>query len=614
MLLSRSRPAVASTSETSGGSSNEGKLPKLGEFLDKKDFLGALTLLEVRSLEDHVMIIPTCGSILFFSHQFQRSSSQASDAKGLASLVAYCCFHLGDYKRALEEYQSLLKEPKKGLDDPTLWLNIACCLFSMGMYVEANEAAVKGTPSPLKNRLSFHLAHKLGNEDAVIANHAKLEELLENQLSLASMHYLRQDYQNFAKLDNDATGVTSHLVDLIVSTSSAEEVHFVQALLQIPREYIALNVYVALCYHRLEYFDVSQEVLAVYLQAFPGSAIALNLRACNTFRLYTGAAAEKDLKPLLNLMNQEDQTKNGMFSSAYDLIRHNLVVFRGGQGALQILPKLVDVIPEARFNLIIYYLQQDDVTNASTLIKGTKIKGTPEKILYAIVNLLLSYETGNREYLQTAQSTFNQVGSSENEHDSVFGRLCMASAHFLSRNFDHASLYMNSVRQHYYNDDTFNFNYAQAKGMLNQYQEVEELLTMIQSEKIRNDFTYMQWLARAYIMNKKPRLAWELHERMETSPESFRLLQLIANECYRLGQFYYAAKAFDLLERYEPSTEHWEGKRGAIIGVFQLIIAGHEPKESLHDIIALLRNSSKPNAEKILGVIKKWAKENRINL
>lgn len=194
-LLSRSRPAVASTSETSGGSSNEGKLPKLGEFLDKKDFLGALTLLEVRSLEDHVMIIPTCGSILFFSHQFQRSSSQASDAKGLASLVAYCCFHLGDYKRALEEYQSLLKEPKKGLDDPTLWLNIACCLFSMGMYVEANEAAVKGTPSPLKNRLSFHLAHKLGNEDAVIANHAKLEELLENQLSLASMHYLRQDYQ-----------------------------------------------------------------------------------------------------------------------------------------------------------------------------------------------------------------------------------------------------------------------------------------------------------------------------------------------------------------------------------------------------------------------------------
>jgi intraflagellar transport protein 56 len=73
----------------------------------------------------------------------------------------------------------------------------------------------------------------------------------------------------------------------------------------------------------------------------------------------------------------------------------------------------------------------------------------------------------------------------------------MASAHFLSKNFEHAALYLNSVRTHYYNDDTFNFNFAQAKGMLNQFQEVEELLTMIQSEKIRNDFTYVQWLARA---------------------------------------------------------------------------------------------------------------------
>lgn len=147
----------------------------------------------------------------------------------------------------------------------------------------------------------------------------------------------------------------------------------------------------ALCYHRLEYFDVSQEVLAVYLQAYQGSAIALNLRACNTFRLYNGAAAEKELKPLINIMvcsfcfakksihnydfamiiitpvvfkscyslqNQHEQTKHNVYSNAYDLIKHNLVVFRSGEGALQVLPKLLDVIPEARLNLVIYYLQQ----------------------------------------------------------------------------------------------------------------------------------------------------------------------------------------------------------------------------------------------------------------
>lgn len=34
------------------------------------------------------------------------------------------------------------------------------------------------------------------------------------------------------------------------------------------------------------------------------------------------------------------------------------VVFRGGEGALQVLPPLIDVIPEARLNLVIYYLRQ----------------------------------------------------------------------------------------------------------------------------------------------------------------------------------------------------------------------------------------------------------------
>lgn len=45
-----------------------------------------------------------------------------------------------------------------------------------------------------------------------------------------------------------------------------------------------------------------------------------------------------------------------------------------------------------------------------------------------------------------------------------------------------------------------------------------------------------------------------------------------------MGQFYYSAKAFDVLERLDPNPEYWEGKRGACIGLFQQIIAGHEPR------------------------------------
>jgi intraflagellar transport protein 56 len=57
-------------------------------------------------------------------------------------------------------------------------------------------------------------------------------------------------------------------------------------------DYLALNVYVALCYYKLDYYDISQEVLDVYLKKNPESATATNLQACNQYRLYNGKSAE----------------------------------------------------------------------------------------------------------------------------------------------------------------------------------------------------------------------------------------------------------------------------------------------------------------------------------
>ena len=81
-----------------------------------------------------------------------------------------------------------------------------------------------------------------------------------------------------------------------------------------------------------------------------------------------------------------------------------------------------------------------------------------------------------------------------------------------------------------------------------------------------------------------------------------------------MGQFYYAAQAFDVLEGMDPNPEYWEGKRGACIGVLQLVIAGHEPKESLQEIARILRNTSQPQAELIAVAIRKWARESRVTI
>ena len=55
-------------------------------------------------------------------------------------------------------------------------------------------------------------------------------------------------------------------------------------------------------------------------------------------RLYNGKAAEQELKSL------QDQTTSS-FTFGKDLIKHNLVVFRNGEGALQVLLQPITRLP-----------------------------------------------------------------------------------------------------------------------------------------------------------------------------------------------------------------------------------------------------------------------------
>lgn len=67
--------------------------------------------------------------------------------------------------------------------------------LTVGMYEESHEMLLHAPTSDLKTRLNFHISHKLKDEASLMENHQNLQDILEDQLSLAAIHYLRAHYQ-----------------------------------------------------------------------------------------------------------------------------------------------------------------------------------------------------------------------------------------------------------------------------------------------------------------------------------------------------------------------------------------------------------------------------------
>lgn len=566
------------------------KVPELAGLLEARDYTGAVTLLEF----ERKMFIDQkqasgwkdkgggADSYEWVEGGNIPLSEEEKEADQTRLMwIGYCAFHLGDYRKALDTYQQIMQD---GSDDQDLLSYQSCCLMGLGWFQEAEEKAQQGPASPLQTRLLFHLAHRLNDESKLMSFHQKLCDTTSDQLSLASIHYLRNHFQ-------EATDIYKRL------------------LLE-NREYTALNVYVALCYYKLDYYDVSLEILAAYLQVHPDSSIALNLKACNQFRLYDGKAAEAELAPLT-----KDAVTIDKIESA--LVRHNMVVFQQGERALQILPPIVGTVPEARLNLVIYHMHHGEVQEAHELMREVEPSSPQEYILKAITNLALGQQLDSREHLKVAQQYFQLLGASASECDTIPGRQCMASCFFVLRQFDDVLVYLSSIEAYYPNDPAFLYNYAVARAAAGKYKEAEPALLSLQSggasEELSRDYIFQMWLARCLVMNGKARHAWEIYLKMEGTQESFAMLQLLANDCYRAGAFLYAAKAFDTLERLDPNPEYWEGKRGACVGTFQQIIARKERKEVLRDVLAMLKSTRNPQVEYLARVMKKWARDNGVN-
>ena len=150
--------------------------PTVEEFLIKRDYTGALTLLEFKL------------------------KCQDGEISDLLQWIGYCAFHLGNFRRAENAYKELI-DVHNASEEFNLYLS--CCYFYQQMYDEALKSAEAGPKSnPLQNRLLFNIYHRLGDEKRLLQQHQNLKDTKEDQLSLAAVHFLRSHFQEvriFAK-------------------------------------------------------------------------------------------------------------------------------------------------------------------------------------------------------------------------------------------------------------------------------------------------------------------------------------------------------------------------------------------------------------------------------
>lgn len=526
------------------------QIPKFEDFLGRGDWGGAAAILELE----------------------QQGSRENS-----ALWSAYCAFHDGNYRKAQNIYDDLLKRHK---GDKALTTNRALCRYAQGHVDEARAEALRAGESPLANRLLYLIAQKAGDETTMMACHARMSDNPADQLAVAAVHFLRGNFD--------------------------DSIEIYKRLALQNKKYAALSVYTAMCYYRQEYYEIAAETLRGYLASQPDSIFANNLSACVVFHLRSGRDAEEELRRL------EKRYEGGTLWEDQDLLRHNLAVFRRGENALKVFPPLMDEFPEARLNLVVHHLRSGEAEQAFRMLADFEPATARESVLKAVALAAYAEKKSLGDIQARAQKLFQSVGTSPQECDTVLGRQCIASFLILKRQYDDALVYLRTIREFLLGDDDFNWNYGMCLAATGQFVEAEEALLAVNSEAYRCEFAYAAWLARCHIANGRPHLAWSIYLDMDTSNETLTVLSLIGNECFSRGFYLFSFKAFDILERLD-SEDHSAGKLAAGLGVLKdyLVTRSDDALEQLEEVLQVLRTSShgSPRYEEIVKAIEEEVKE-----
>jgi len=302
----------------------------------------------------------------------------------------------------------------------------AACLFHLGDYEGAVAEALGAPESPLKNRTLYMSFKRLGNEAGAGGVAGKLSrDSKEDVMCLAALSFHEGRYQ--------------------------EALDEYKRLLSLHKEDMALNLYISLCCFKMDLYDLSLEALNSYLQAYPLSPAAINLKACNRFKLFNGKQAITELKvrglkvlprarvcvcvcvlngllfflsrwwwwwwffffshrppacspaphpptrPLTPTPPTQALEEENFSLASNENIRHNLVVFRDGDDAMRVLTSLLSTPLKQRFreptlNLALFHFNSGRVTEASALVEDITPQSSYEMIVKANVAVTLGQQ------------------------------------------------------------------------------------------------------------------------------------------------------------------------------------------------------------------------------
>jgi hypothetical protein len=380
-----------------------------------------------------------------------------------------------------------------------------------------------------------------------------------------------------------------------------------------------------------ESYTIMYPIYSNYLQSTAGSdsVFIRNLKASISFRLHGYMLQQEYLKELNSINN---------FLPYSDILHHNTVIFNNGDKSLEILPILLDIVPEARLNLATYHLIHYNVKEAYNLVKNLEPRSAHEYVVKGAVAASLGQMIGDNEVLSEALTLFAFIGDSPTEKDTIPGRQCMASCLFLKKQYSDALVYLSSVESYlskclrscqrcclFYDlfkffvefvladDDEFNWNYGMSLAAVEDYGKAEEVLLRIKNKSYIGDVNYNLWLAHCFLKNDKGLSAWQLLSNIKNSDRN-SFLKVIADKSFQAGNYTTSLKAFRALYEMNQDSTNALGLKSSCIGVFYSALTRisttkrlpTEEQKDLKEAMDILQKYDLDKSGSIVAVMKDW--------